>query len=109
MGRPINVVKDFAEHRYLDSGYVVEVGSDVWIGSNVLISDGVRIGNGAVIGMGSVVTSDVLDFDIVAGVPARTIKSRFSQDVKLKLVNSRWWEGNLHDLDIDEVFSLLKP
>lgn len=107
-GRPMGEAQDFPEHIFLESGYVVEIGSDVWIGSNVLISDGVRIGNGAVIGMGSVVTSDVSDFDIVAGVPARTMRNRFSEDIKSKLINSRWWDSNLEDLDIEELVSLLK-
>src|SRR5688572_23842709 len=43
------------------------------IGSNATIIAGVTIGEGALIGAGSVVTTDVPDFAIVAGVPARVI------------------------------------
>lgn len=66
--------------------------NDVWIGERVLIKKGVTIGNGAVVGMGSVVTHDVLDYAIVAGVPARIIKKRFSDDLISALLESKWWD-----------------
>ena len=43
------------------------------IGSNATILPGVTIGEAAIIGAGAVVTSDVPDFAIVAGVPAKVI------------------------------------
>jgi UDP-2-acetamido-3-amino-2,3-dideoxy-glucuronate N-acetyltransferase len=43
------------------------------IGSNATILAGVTIGESALVGAGAVVTSDVTDFAIVAGVPARVI------------------------------------
>jgi acetyltransferase-like isoleucine patch superfamily enzyme len=49
---------------------------DVWIGANSVILDGVTIGQGAIIGANSVVTKDVSSYDIVAGNPAKKIKSR---------------------------------
>ena len=54
----------------------VSIGNDVWIGQRVIILPGVRVGNGAVIGAGSVVTKDVRDYMIVAGNPAKEIRSR---------------------------------
>lgn len=54
----------------------VIIGSNVWIGRNVCIMPGVHIGNGAVIGANSVVTSDVSEYTIVAGTPAKVVKSR---------------------------------
>jgi acetyltransferase-like isoleucine patch superfamily enzyme len=47
------------------------ISKKVSIGSNATIVSGIRIGIGALIGAGAVVTSDVPDFAIVAGVPAR--------------------------------------
>ncbi len=49
---------------------------DVWIGSHAVILAGVKIGSGAVIGAGAVVTKEVQPYSVVAGVPARIIKSR---------------------------------
>jgi len=43
------------------------------IGSNATILAGVTIGESALVGAGAVVTSDVADYAIVAGVPARAI------------------------------------
>ena len=43
------------------------------IGSNATIIAGVTIGTSALVGAGAVVTSDVADYAIVAGVPARVI------------------------------------
>jgi UDP-2-acetamido-3-amino-2,3-dideoxy-glucuronate N-acetyltransferase len=43
------------------------------IGSNATIMSGITIGESALVGAGAVVTSDVADYAIVAGVPARVI------------------------------------
>ena len=56
----------------------VIIEDDVWVGTGAIILKGVKIGKGSVIGAGSVVLKDVEPFSIVAGVPARKIKMRFS-------------------------------
>ena len=43
------------------------------IGSNATILPGITVGKQAIIGAGAVVISDVSDYSIVAGVPARVI------------------------------------
>lgn len=53
----------------------VVIESDVWIGAKASIMPGVRIGQGAIVGTGAVVTRDVAPFSVVAGVPARMIKT----------------------------------
>ena len=53
----------------------VIIGDDVWIGANAVVLPGVTIGNHAVVAAGAVVTSDVPPFTLVAGVPAKVIKS----------------------------------
>ncbi len=73
-------------------GYDLIIGNDVWIGDRVLIKGGLRIGDGAIIGMGAVVTKDVPPYSIVAGVPAKLVKYRFSDNQIDKLLRIKWWE-----------------
>lgn len=68
------------------------IGADVWIGQGAMIKAGVRVEVGAVIGAGAVVVRDVPAYSIVAGVPARVIRSRFAPDISARLAASRWWE-----------------
>lgn len=51
------------------------IGDHVFIGGGSIILYHVNIGSNVIIGAGSVVTSDVPDNAVVAGVPARYIKS----------------------------------
>jgi acetyltransferase-like isoleucine patch superfamily enzyme len=53
---------------------VVEDDADVGVGAILL--PGVTVGRGAVVGAGAVVTSDVPAYAVVAGVPARMLRSR---------------------------------
>lgn len=54
----------------------VSVGAGVWIGAGATILPGVALGEHSVIAAGSVVTSDVDPWQVVAGVPARTVRDR---------------------------------
>jgi acetyltransferase-like isoleucine patch superfamily enzyme len=71
------------------------IGNDVWIGARATILDGVSVGDGAVIASGAIVTSDVEDYSIVGGVPARPIRSRFDPDICRQLKALRWWDKPL--------------
>ncbi len=53
----------------------VIIGNDVFIGMNSLILKGVSVGAGAVIGAGSIVVRDVPEATIVAGNPARVVRT----------------------------------
>mgnify|MGYP002622589128 CR=1 FL=1 len=76
--------------------FLGEIGNDVWIGHGAVIMPGVKIGNGAIVGANAVVTKDVADFAIAVGVPARTIRQRFSDDVASRLDALKWWDWG-HD------------
>ena len=54
----------------------VVIGSDVWIAANVVLLRGARVGDHAVVGAGSVVNSEIPEWAIAAGVPARVIRYR---------------------------------
>lgn len=53
----------------------VVIGSNVWIGSNACILPGVNIGENCIVAAGAVVTHDVPRNTVVAGVPARTLRT----------------------------------
>lgn len=82
----------FSDDSYFDEFKPIEIGNDVWVGANVIILDGVKIGNGAIIGAGSIVTKDVDPYAIVAGVPAQTVRYRFSDEQIDWLMDLKWWD-----------------
>lgn len=97
------------------------IGNDVWIGFRALVKAGVTIGNGAIIGAGAIVTHNIPPYAIVAGIPARIIKYRFSNPVINKLNSTAWWnvddtvlKNNISmfqqnvEFNIDDISSKLK-
>lgn len=69
----------------------IVIGNDVWIGYEAVILAGVTIGDGAIIGTRAVVTKDVPPYTIVGGVPAKSIKKRFSEETISALLEIQWW------------------
>jgi acetyltransferase-like isoleucine patch superfamily enzyme len=65
--------RPFVEQGITAEGIGVE--DDVWIGAGAIVTDGVHIGRGAVVAAGAVVTQDVPAHTVVAGVPARVVKT----------------------------------
>lgn len=68
------------------------IGNDVWLGRNVILTNGVRIGNGVRAAAGAVITKDVPDYAVVAGVPAKVIKYRFTAEQIRMLNEIAWWD-----------------
>lgn len=52
----------------------ISIGSNVWISDKVTILKGVNIGSNVIIGANSVVTSDIPDFSVAVGSPAKVVK-----------------------------------
>ncbi|EOS7802764.1 CatB-related O-acetyltransferase, partial [Enterococcus hirae] len=94
-----NIFKEnFSNYEVFSYEKEVIIGNDVWIGTNVLIKPGVIIGDGAIIGMGSIVTHDVQPYTIVAGNPAKKIKSRFNDFEVTRLQKSKWFDYPINDI-----------
>lgn len=58
----------------------ITIEDDCWLASNSVILAGVTVGRGSIVASASVVTKDVPPFSIVAGSPARIIRSRLKSD-----------------------------
>lgn len=86
------VAKTFCKTDLYEPFGRIVIGNDVTIFENVMIMDGVTIGDGAVIGMGSVVTGDIAAYSVVMGNPARHFMFRFSEEIRSKLLASKWWD-----------------
>ena len=86
------------EWNYTDKEFLIKINHDVWIGENVIIQNGITIGTGAVVASGSIVTKSVPPYAIVGGNPAKIIKYRFPEDIRISLMKTNWW-----DYDMDEL------
>lgn len=81
----------------------ITLGNDVWVGHGVIILGNVNVGNGAILAAGSVITKDVEPYTIVAGVPAKTVRKRFSVPIIQEIEDLKWWDKS--DKELEE----LKP
>jgi virginiamycin A acetyltransferase len=100
---PIAQDEDFYKKKYAKKTII---GNDVWIGANSIIKRGIKIDDGAIIGAGAVVLNDVPPYSIVAGVPARIIRYRFSEEIVIKLLLLKWWkndEASFSSLDFSNI------
>lgn len=59
----------------LENGAPVKVGDNVWLGGGCVLVPGVTLGDNVVVGAGSVVTKSFPDNVVIAGNPARVIKT----------------------------------
>ena len=69
-----------------------------------MIMSGINIGHGAIVAAGSIVTKDVDPYEMVGGVPAKTIKFRFTKKQIQAMLRIQWW--NWSDYKIKEEISL---
>ena len=54
----------------------VFIDDDVWLGAGVKVLDGSIIGKASVIGAGAVVSSELPDFSVAVGIPAKVVRKR---------------------------------
>ena len=76
----------------------VTIGNDVWIGANVIILPGLTIGDGAVLAAGAVVTKNVDPYAIVAGIPAKPVRYRFTQSEIQAMLKIKWWNWDIEKI-----------
>jgi chloramphenicol O-acetyltransferase type B len=76
---------EFIVDAYVGKGDTT-IGDGVWIGMRAMVMPGVTIGEGAIIASGAIVTKDVAPYTIVAGNPAKPIKSRFAEETTKTLL-----------------------
>jgi len=75
-GHPLDPVKRRSQPPdALDERASIVIEDDVWIGEGAIVLKGVRIGRGAVVAAGSIVTTHVPALTVVAGNPARPIRT----------------------------------
>lgn len=74
--------RDFSTYKKGDNvndlGYIIEdtyIGRGATVGIGAIILGGVSVGEGAVVAAGALVTKDVAPYTMVAGVPAKIIKT----------------------------------
>jgi len=82
----------------LRSDSKISVGNDVWMGHGAIILSGVTIGHGAIIAAGAVIRKDVEPFSIVAGVPGKHIRFRFSEKSRKEIMQMKWWDLEPHEI-----------
>lgn len=77
----------------------LNIGNDVWIGyASIIVSSCTRIGDGSIIASGSVVTRDVEPYTINAGVPAKVIGKRFSDEIEKAIRETEWYKLSPQEL-----------
>jgi acetyltransferase-like isoleucine patch superfamily enzyme len=86
-----------AEHNLKDPEFgaiqePVVIGDYVFVGPRAIILPGVKIGEGAVIAAGAVVTSDVPNYAVVGGVPAKFICERQLKEYHYRLGRPRLFQ-----------------
>lgn len=90
--KPHEIRKDWVNPIPFEERKPVKIGNDVLIGEFATIKGGITIADGAIIAARAVVTKDVPPYAVVAGVPAKIVKYRFSEEVIDFLMKIKWWD-----------------
>ena len=77
----------------------ISIGNNVYIGNCAMLLPGVKVGNNVIIGAGAIVTKNIPDNSVVAGVPARILKT--ADDYYKKIQIESLHLGNLKGKEKD--------
>lgn len=79
-------------NQYAGEEAVIE--DDVWLGYGTTVLTGATVGRGSIVATGSVVTRDIPPYSIAAGVPAKVIGKRFSDQITIDRHEAAIRDGN---------------
>lgn len=71
----LNVGEGLLKEKYPPAKAPVTIEDDVYVGTCATILHGITIGKGAIVAAGALVNTDVAEHTLVAGIPARPIKT----------------------------------
>lgn len=74
---------DLTTNERINHAQSIEIGKHVWFGAGAIVLKGVKIGDSAIVGTGAVVTKDVESNTIVAGNPAKVVRTNVAWDHSL--------------------------
>lgn len=104
LGRYYRTITESEKPQGLDKDVIVE--SDVWIGRNVTILAGVTIRRGCTIGACSLVNKSTLPYCIIAGVPAKPIKFKWTIDQIIEHESKLYQESERYTREyLEKVFA----
>ena len=89
-------------------GGKTKIGDMCWTGLNSTLKHEIKVGNNVIVGCGAVVICDVPDGDIVAGVPAKSIKDKVTTN-KLFLMAGQTTKGSCLELGLERKPSCTIP
>jgi len=73
-----HAIIDLASSEQINKNQSVFIKKHVWLAQNSIVMPGVEIGSGSIVGAGAIVTKNVKNNILVAGIPARPIKTGVS-------------------------------
>ena len=65
------------------------VGDTCWTGLNSTLKNKIKVGNNVIVASGASVINDIPDGDVVAGVPAKSIKHKVNTDERFLMAGQK--------------------